>query len=110
MALCQSILRIISDQLATQGNVRVKKVRLEVGALSAAEPQSLQFGFSVMSRGTQAEGSVLEITTVPGRGWCVRCDAERAVFRHGSLCEHCGSLLLPRGGGDQLRVKELEIE
>lgn len=103
-------MRIIDNQLRERGRTRVKKVRLEVGALVAVEPQALRFGFRAVSRGTQAEGSALEILIVPGRGWCVPCEAEREMLRYGSGCPVCGTVMLPRGGGDMLRVKELEVE
>jgi len=92
------------------GATRVKKVRLEVGALAAVEPQALRFGFGVVSRGTQAEGSELDIVIVPGRAWCAQCEAERDIVRYGGSCQICGAVMLPRGGGDMLRVRELEVE
>lgn len=110
ISICQSLMRIIDESLRAGTAARVKKVRLEIGALAAVEPHALRFGFDVVSRGTLAEGSELEIAVVPGKAWCIQCTAEREIVRYGSHCPVCDGMMLPRGGGDMLRVKELEVE
>lgn len=110
MSLCESIMRIIGEQLRQNGFARVKTVRLEVGTLACVEPEALRFGFAAVSRGTPAQGSALDIIAVPGEGWCADCATAQALTRHGSACAQCGGPLLYRGGGDALRVMELEVE
>ena len=109
MALSESILQILEEQARVQGFSRVRRVRLEVGALSCVEPEALRFHFEVVTRGSLAEGADLEILPVPGSGWCLPC--QRPVEVHSALdaCPHCGGYQVEVTGGEELQVKDLEV-
>jgi hydrogenase nickel insertion protein HypA len=66
MSLCESILQICEDEARRQGFKRVTRVRLEIGRLSGAEPEAMRFSFDAVTRGSLAEGAVLEIIDMPG--------------------------------------------
>jgi hydrogenase nickel incorporation protein HypA/HybF len=110
MALCNGILRILEEQAAVQGYGRVTRVWLEVGALSHAEPAALAFCFTAATAGTLAEGAVLEIVRPPGQAWCMDCCATVEIPARAEPCPRCGGYKLQVTGGDELRVKELEVE
>jgi hydrogenase nickel incorporation protein HypA/HybF len=54
---------MVTDRLP---DVAVSCVRLEVGELSGAVPDSLQFCFELATEGTTLQGASLEITRTPG--------------------------------------------
>lgn len=110
MALCQSVLDIVLRHAQAQGARRVERVRLELGALSCAEPQALRFCFDAVTRGSLAEGAALDIAVVPGRAWCWDCEAVRSLTDRAAGCPACGGHRLRVEAGDEMRVKELEIE
>ena len=110
MALCESILQILQDQAHTQGYQRVKAVRLEVGALSCVEKEALRFNFEVVTRASLADGAALELIDVPGEGWCMPCARPVTVQTMLDECPHCGSSQVQVTGGDELQIKELEVE
>lgn len=65
-------------------------VTVTIGPMSGVVADSLQFGFEVASKGTEAEGTELEIVEVPLKLHCEACDAdfetdEAAVLR----CPRC---------------------
>lgn len=110
MALTEGILTILEDQAKAQNFQRVKTVWLEVGALSHAEPESLAFCFQAVMRGTLAEGARLEILRPPGQAWCLGCGQSVIITQRYDPCPSCGSHQLQVTGGDDLRIKELEVD
>ncbi|MDD5275139.1 MAG: hydrogenase maturation nickel metallochaperone HypA [Methylovulum sp.] len=110
MSLCESILQVLEEQAHTQQYRKVKTVWLEIGALSGVEVEALRFSFDVVTQGSIAEQATLEIIEVPGQAWCLPCACNVAVQQLYDLCPHCGSHQLQVNSGDQMRIKELEVE
>lgn len=110
LSLSESMVRIIEHQAAIHNFSRVAKVRLEVGALSCVEPEALVFCFDTVTRGTLAEGATLEIMTIPGEARCLECAAVVAVPQRGRPCTRCGGYRLELRAGDELRIKDLEVD
>lgn len=110
MALSNGVVRILEESARTQGFTRVTRVWLEIGALSHAEPSAMEFCFAAATQGTLAEGAVLEILRPPGQAWCMDCSASVEIPARGEPCPTCGGYKLQVTGGEDLRVKELEVE
>jgi hydrogenase nickel incorporation protein HypA/HybF len=110
MALCESVLQIVEATARRHGAARVKTVRLEIGELSHVEPEAMRFSFQVVTRQSIAADATLEIDHVPGSAWCMQCSAVVAIARRGEGCPTCGSYQLQVTGGEELRVKDIEID
>lgn len=110
LALCESVIRIIEGESAEQGFRKVRRVRLRVGALACVAPQSLDFCFQAVSRGTIAEGATLELVDVEGQGWCFACDGHVALAQRHGPCPVCGSTEIVPTDGLELSVSELEVD
>ncbi len=110
MALTESIVEIAVAAAHEQGAVRVKKVFIDVGALSHVEPEALLFCFAAVSAGTIAEGAELEIARIPGTGWCADCGKSVPLAERFGGCPECGGFLVQMRSGDELRVREIEVE
>ena len=109
MSLCESVLAILEREAQTQSFQRVKTVWLEIGALSCAAPEAMTFCFRAVTRGTLAENATLEIVRAPGRAWCMDCSESVTVNERYDPCPLCGGYQLQVTGGDELRIKELEV-
>jgi hydrogenase nickel incorporation protein HypA/HybF len=59
-------LEVIDLACARAEGARVRRVRLEVGALTAVLPDALRFAWELATEETAAEGATLEIVEVPG--------------------------------------------
>lgn len=110
MALCEGVLDIIAEEAKRQSFARVRAVRLEIGALSHVEPEAMRFCFDAVSRGTIAEAARFEVIDVPGEAWCMHCSKTVAIMRRLDACPACGGYQLQVTAGDDLRVKDLEVE
>jgi len=109
MSICESILGLIRDQAKAQDFSKVKRVCLEIGPLSGVEIEALKFGFDVVMRDTLADGARLEIIETAGTAWCMPCGQSVPIGQRFDACPLCGSHQLRVTGGDELRVKELEV-
>ncbi|MDB5981111.1 MAG: hypA [Pseudomonas sp.] len=107
LSLTHSIVEACSERA---GNARVLRVTLEVGSLSGVMPDALRFCYDVVTEGTPLQGSTLEIIRIRGVSRCRDCGAEVEMDDILSSCT-CGSVNLERPhGGNQLRIKSMEIE
>ena len=75
VALMEELLRIAQEEARLAGGGRVRRVRLEVGALAGVDPDALRFAFEALA--PERLGSArLDLVESPGRAWCEACRAE----------------------------------
>jgi hydrogenase nickel incorporation protein HypA/HybF len=89
---------------------RVTAVVLEIGALSGVIPESVEFCFEACTRGTSLDGAKLIIERIPARGRCDECATEFSLKAYYEPCPGCGSYRVTILSGEELRVKELEVD
>ncbi len=110
MSLAEGIVQLVEDAVRADGCTKVKTVWLEIGQLAAVEKEALRFCFDAVTRDSVAEGARLEIVETPGQGWCMKCEGNVAVTALYEPCPVCGSYQIQVTGGNEMRVKELEVE
>ena len=110
MSVCEGILQVLENSAAVQKFNRVKGVWLEIGQLAGIERSALEFSFDVVTRGTLAENAVLTIIDIPADAWCLPCAKPVSVSQRFDPCPECGSHQLQVQGGEEMRIKELEVE
>ena len=109
MAISESILQIIEEQAAAQHFRKVNRVWLEIGRFAGIEIDALKLTFDAVSRRTVADGSTLEIIEIPGIAWCMECGKNVDIQQRFDPCPECGGFQLQVSGGDEMRIKELEV-
>jgi hydrogenase nickel incorporation protein HypA/HybF len=110
MSIAESLVSILEDEAVKQQYQKVKQVWLVVGPLSAIEPEALVFCFEAVTKNTLAEGAKLHIEATPGEAFCLMCLDTVPVTQRFDQCPKCGSYQLQVTQGDDLRIKELEVE
>ena len=110
MAISESILGILEDEARRQHYARVNRVRLEIGALAGIETEALRFSFDVVTKGTLAENAVLEIIGLDGQAWCLPCERSVPIGQRYDACPLCGGRALQVTGGEEMRIKDLEVD
>jgi hydrogenase nickel incorporation protein HypA/HybF len=107
MSITQSIVEICEQHADGR---RVLAVVLEIGALSGVVPEAVEFCFEACTRDTLLTGAALTIERVPGTAWCQECQVMVPVASYFEQCPGCGGYGLEIRTGEELRVKELEVE
>ena len=105
LALTQSIVDACCERA---GDAHVTRVRVEVGRRSGVSADALRFCYDVCAEGTALDGSELAIVETPGRARCRTCGVSAEVNDYLALCA-CGSADLDFTGGDELRVRLMEV-
>jgi hydrogenase nickel incorporation protein HypA/HybF len=101
---------------------RITDIYLRVGRMSLIVPESVEFYFEYLSKGTQAEGATLHFETVPLEMTCMDCGRQadlsdwtdeppRAIMIQALArgCE-CGSNNLRVTGGTGFDMVSLEVD
>ncbi len=110
MSICEGIVQTLEDAAKAQNFTRVRTVWLEIGDLAGVEIPALEFGWEVVSRHTLAEGAKLEIIPVPAQAYCLGCANTVPIKQRYDACPECGSYHLQVVAGEELRIKELEVD
>ncbi len=98
-------------QHAREANaVRVTRVRVLIGALSDATPESIRFYFDTMAAGTMAEGASLEFERAPGSAHCRSCEQDVAIAELFGACPRCGEFALTVTGGNAVYLESIEVQ
>ncbi len=107
LSITRSVVAIVSERAVGQ---RVTRVRLEIGRLSAIVPDAIRFCFDICAQGTPAQGATLEIIEIPGVGRCDACGSEASLVVPAGRCVACGAGRLKVLSGEELNIKEMEVE
>ncbi len=110
MALCEGIVEIVEEEARRRSFSTVKVVCLEIGALSPVAPDAMRFCFEAVAARTIARGARLEIIETPGKAWCTACSNSVEIRQRYEPCPSCGGYQLQVTSGEEMRVKELEVD
>lgn len=110
LGITQSIVEIAEKTAREQHAAKVLSVSVEIGELSGVIPDAVEFCFEACIQETLLEGSRLIIVRIPGLAKCDDCGSEVKIDNMTFNCSACGSYALQRVSGEELSIKEVEIE
>ena len=106
-----SLSRAIVNTVAKHADGRpVTVVSLRVGALRQVVPDSLDFYFGFVSRGTVCDGARLEQELIRARLRCAPCTSEWELDTPAFRCPDCGGPEVEVVAGDEFEVESIEVE
>lgn len=110
LSLAESLLQVIESAAHQQQFSRVKTVWLEIGQLACVEQESLRFYFDVVKADSIARQARLEIIDIAGQAECEDCHRNCSIDIYHTACPYCGHYALKITRGEEMRIKELEVE
>lgn len=110
LSIAQGILDIVRETLRERPDAVVERVFVDVGALVAVVPDSLDFCYGAITAGTPMEKSELVIREVPISVRCRDCGGESAVESFVFRCPHCDGSSLETLSGNELSVTGIEVQ
>jgi len=110
LSLAESLLQVIEDAAREQQFSCVKTVWLEIGQLACVEQESLRFFFDAVKADSVARQARLEIVAIAGQARCENCNRNCGIETYHTACPYCGQYALKVTQGEEMRIKELEVE
>ena len=89
----------------------VSLVSMRIGALRQVVPDTLEFYFGFVSKGTVCEGARLEQELVPALLRCADCEREWEIDMPIFMCPDCGAgSRVEVASGEEFEVESIEVE
>ncbi len=89
----------------------VQVVALRVGALCGAQPEALEWAWSLASADSVVDGARLVLERVAAAVWCTECAAEREIDEYFALrCPVCDSPTANLVRGREFEVAYVELQ
>ena len=110
LGITQSIVEIALRAAEGQQAKKIHSVTLEVGSLAGVVAEALEFCYEACTKESLLEGSRLIIEAVPARARCRDCAADYLLTDLLTCCPHCNSAAGDLICGEELRIKEMEID
>lgn len=104
LGIAEALVEQVEEVRSRHEGQVVISVGVLIGSWRLVVPESLEFYYAVLTRGTGLDGSRLEIQTVEARGLCQTCGETFPVEAPLIVCPVCGRL-----GGDLVRGQELQL-
>jgi hydrogenase nickel incorporation protein HypA/HybF len=109
VALATALIDLIREQTASARARRVTRLVLEIGVFSHVDAHALRFAIEAAALGGPAEGATLEIREPEGTAYCLDCEGSMAISTREGTCPRCGGVKLLVRGGNEMRLKEMEV-
>jgi hydrogenase nickel incorporation protein HypA/HybF len=101
---------IVNTAVKHAGGRRVTVVSLRVGRLRQVVPDTLDFYFEFVARGTPCEGARLEQEVIDARLRCRPCALEWEIEIPAFRCPTCGGSDVEIATGNEFEVESIEVE
>jgi len=89
----------------------VKKIKVEVGAMTGVLPKYLEYYFPTVIKGTILEGSELETILIPVKAHCNNCGKEYTPTADNDYrCPSCKSIEASIIDGRDVKLKEVIVD
>jgi hydrogenase nickel incorporation protein HypA/HybF len=101
---------VLNTVVKHAGERRVSLISVRVGRLRQVVPDTLEFYFEFVARGTLCEGARLEQEVVEARLRCQPCEREWDIDVPAFRCPTCGSGDVVVATGNEFLVESIEVE
>jgi hydrogenase nickel incorporation protein HypA/HybF len=110
LAIAESVARTVLEEMQRRSGQKLVAVGLRIGEFSDVVPESLQFGFDVITKGGPLDGVRFHIERTELRARCRSCGEQFRVNDLNFECPVCGSRDIEIVSGRELEIAYLEID
>ncbi len=104
-----SVVSALLNEVNGITQAQVRRIRVEIGALSCVDPYRFQFCFDMVKQEAGLGDAELVIVSPPGVAKCNRCGCVFELIRLGVPCD-CGSYDYTVKSGQQVLLTEIEFD
>lgn len=109
LSLAVNVLEIVERTLRKTRAQQIVSIKLEIGLLSAVEPDALRFAMDALLPESVASGARIDYQVVTGRAHCRQCDKDFELDFLYDACPLCDSFDKEILAGDEMLVKSVEV-
>jgi hydrogenase nickel incorporation protein HypA/HybF len=106
LSICRSIVGIVAKH-AEGRDVRLVNVR--IGAMRQIIPDTLVYCWSLVTEGSEFDGTQLRVERVPARLRCNGCGHEQEMTEPVLVCSACSGQQVTMVAGDEFLITSLEL-
>ena len=110
MALVQSIIEIVEQEMARHHVSKLKAIHLACGRMTAVVPEQMTLCFAILAENKPLAGAELKMRTVPITYQCRRCHHEFTSEGIMFNCPSCKGENPELTAGRELQIEFLEVE
>ena len=111
LSLIQSVVDTLYDSFEKQPIRKVHSVTLSVGTVSGIVPHYLTDAWDWFTKEDDLfRGSTLKIEFIHAITTCLDCGKEYDTIKHAKICPYCQSEHTELKQGNELLIKEVEVE
>lgn len=110
LTLCEDIISLVKERSYARNFRRVKRIKLELGEFAQINKNILQHCFEQVAPGTLVEGARLDLIDIPGAAYCNLCQKIFLAQMPKDHCFHCGTSDTRLLSGQELIIREMEVE
>jgi hydrogenase nickel incorporation protein HypA/HybF len=107
LSLAENVLEIAEDRRRQAHAGKIASIALEIGQLSAVEPEALRFAMDALIPDSTAAGARVEYQLVAGSALCRGCATGFTLENLYDACPHCQSFDKQILAGDKLLIKSV---
>jgi hydrogenase nickel incorporation protein HypA/HybF len=109
LSIAESMVEQLTEIINREGATKIESITLELGSFCGVEKEPFEFAFPVASKGTPAEGAVLNFVEVPFVVYCNTCCKESSPEHLAMGCAHCFSNDVKVISGKDFKIMKMEI-
>jgi hydrogenase nickel incorporation protein HypA/HybF len=110
VALAHAVWRQVDAEMAHHPGRRLLAAHVVVGAMSGADPESLEFALSLMAGASDWPQAGMCVRREPVTLRCRACGRQYEMTEMSLVCTGCGGADVDPVGGMDLRLESLEVE
>lgn len=108
--IAEYLITVAAQHLQRVPHGPVRSLHVRIGELAGVNPDSLDFAFECLSKGTELEGARLEVERVPLTLDCHACGRRTAVEDYVFRCGACGSDQAGIATGRELQFVAIDVD
>ena len=110
VSLAQAVWRQVAVEMADHAGRRLVAVHVVVGAMSGADPESLEFALGLLAAESDWPDADMDVRQEPVVLVCRGCGHEYEMTEVRLVCPACGGADVEPTRGMELRLESLEVE
>ena len=110
LSIVEALMETIIPKAKEAGAEKILEVNFHIGEMSGIVPSCIQEYFALASKGTIAEGAVINLKTVPAEIVCEGCGYKGVPDKKNYCCPDCGGFQIRLISGREYYIENLLAE